>query len=78
MTEFNRNQEAAEIICRDFRWNDRKFKLGEHVALLDGDVVAVADSAETAISALRRSIPNRREEWLFKCIRRLSMLYAVR
>jgi hypothetical protein len=57
MTEFDRNQEAAESIRRDFCWNGRQFKRGEYVALLDGEVVAVADSPEKAISAVRAIDP---------------------
>jgi hypothetical protein len=57
MTEFDRNQEVAETICRDYCWNGRQFKLGEYVALLDGEVVAVADSPEEAISALQALDP---------------------
>ncbi len=57
MSEFDRNQEVAETICRDFCWNGQQFKLGEYVALLDGEVIAVADSPQKAISILRSIDP---------------------
>jgi hypothetical protein len=57
MTEFDRNEEVAETICRDFCWSGQQFKLGEYVALLDGEVIAVADSPEAAIKALRSLDP---------------------
>ena len=53
MTEFDKNEEVAEIICRDFHWNGRQFELGAYVALLDGNVVATASTPEEAISAVR-------------------------
>jgi hypothetical protein len=57
MSDYDRNNEVAEIICRDFCWNGRQFKLGDYVALLDGNVVAVADRPGEAISALRSIDP---------------------
>ena len=57
MSEFDRKQEIAIQIRRDLSWNGRQFKLGEYVALLDGKVVAVADSPEGAVSALRSIDP---------------------
>ena len=55
--EFDRNEEAARKIRQDRRWNGRQFQLGEYVALLDAVVVAVADSPEGALSALRSIDP---------------------
>ena len=43
MSEFDRNEEVARTIRQDCRWNGRQFLIGEYVALLDADVVAVAD-----------------------------------
>ncbi len=57
MSEFDCNQEVAMQIRRDQSWKGRQFKLGEYVALLDGIVVAVADSPEGAVSALRSIDP---------------------
>jgi hypothetical protein len=53
MSEFDRNQEIAAQIRRDHRWNGWQFKLGQYVALLDANVVGVADSPEEAVSVLR-------------------------
>lgn len=58
MSEYERNQEAAERICRELRWNGRGFKLGDFVALLDGNVVAVTDGARDALLALRSIDPD--------------------
>jgi hypothetical protein len=57
MSEYDRNQEVALRICRDLRWNGWHFKAGDYVSLLDADVVAVADSPEKALAALRSIDP---------------------
>jgi len=53
MSEYERNQEAAGRICRELRWNGLDFRLGDYVALLDGNVIAVADDPKEALLALR-------------------------
>ena len=53
MTEFDKNQEIAETICQDLKWNGQQFKYGDCVALLDGEVIAVAPDLEGAHDALR-------------------------
>lgn len=56
--EKERNLRIAEAMCRDFRWQSRTFHEGECVALLDGNIVAVADNPDDAIAALRERDPN--------------------
>jgi hypothetical protein len=58
MNERERNQELADSICRDFRWQGREFQLGECVALLDGTVVAVASNLDQALEVLRNIEPD--------------------
>lgn len=58
MSEKERNQRIADSICVDFAWNGHIFHQGECVALLDGNIVAVAENPEKAISALRAIDPN--------------------
>jgi hypothetical protein len=53
MTEKERNQQVAERITEDLRWNGQSFRLGQTVALLDGNVVAVAEDLDQALKALR-------------------------
>jgi hypothetical protein len=53
MSERDINQKAAEEICAKFRLNGQKFMLGDCVALLDGNVVAVEKNLATALEALR-------------------------
>jgi hypothetical protein len=53
MNEETINQQAAEQIILQRKWRGKAFAWGEHVALLDGDVVAVAKTAEDAIQKLR-------------------------
>lgn len=56
--EQERNLRIAEAVCRDFEWEGRKFREGQCVALLDGEIVAVADNPDDAIAALRALDPN--------------------
>ena len=51
--EKERNLRIAEAMCREFHWQGRTFEEGECVALLDGNIVAVADNPDDAIAALR-------------------------
>ena len=48
-----RNRRIAEAMCTDFQWQGRTFHEGDCVALLDGNIVAVADNPDDAIAALR-------------------------
>jgi hypothetical protein len=45
-------------MCRNFEWQGRTFREGQCVALLDGNIVAVADNPDDAIAALRALDPN--------------------
>ena len=58
MSERERNRHVAETLCREFEWHGRRFEEGEYVALLDGQIVAVAPTADEAIIALRALDPN--------------------
>ena len=57
-SEQERNLLIADAVCRDFEWEGRKFREGQCVALLDGEIVAVADNPDDAIAALRALDPN--------------------
>lgn len=56
--EQERNLRIAEAVCRDFEWHGQKFREGEYRVLLDGKIIAVADNADDAISALRALDPD--------------------
>jgi hypothetical protein len=56
--EKERNLRIAEAMCREFQWQGRTFQEGECVALLDGNIVAVADNPDDAIAVLRAMDPN--------------------
>jgi hypothetical protein len=43
------NQKVAEEICTTFRWNGLEFHLGECVALVDGEVIAIAKDLKGAV-----------------------------
>ena len=58
MSEKERNLRVAETLCREFEWNGRRFQDGDCVALLDGEIVAVADNPDDAISSLRTIDPD--------------------
>jgi hypothetical protein len=64
MNERERNQQIADSICRDFKWQGREFQAGECVALLDGAVVAVASELDQALKALRKIEPDPRRGML--------------
>ncbi|MFM9959760.1 MAG: hypothetical protein ACKV2Q_00875 [Planctomycetaceae bacterium] len=51
--EKERNLRIAEELCRDFEWHGQTFHEGDYVALLDGNIVSVADNPDDAIAALR-------------------------
>lgn len=58
MTEKQLNQQVADRICRDLKFDGQAFRLGQYVSLLDGQVVSVADSADEALKALRTQDPS--------------------
>lgn len=58
ISEQERNLRIAEAVCRDFEWHGQKFREGQYLALLDGEIVAVANKADLAISALRALDPD--------------------
>lgn len=64
MNELETNQQVADAICRDFKWQGRAFRPGECVALLDGAVVAVASDLDQALAALRKLEPDPRRGML--------------
>jgi hypothetical protein len=64
MNELEKNQQIADFICRDFEWEGRQFQLGECVALLDGEVVAVASDLDQALQELREIEPDPRRGML--------------
>lgn len=66
MDETSINQRVADQICRNFRWKDRKFTVGECVALLDGEILVVADDFDQALNALRAREPDPKRGMLFQ------------
>jgi hypothetical protein len=60
MNEAERNRRVAQAVHRDFAWAGRTFQPGDFVAVLDGNVVAVAANADDAIAALRAIDPDPR------------------
>ena len=57
-SEQERNLRIAEAVCRDLEWHGQKFRQGQFLALLDGQIVAVANKADLAIAALRALDPD--------------------
>jgi hypothetical protein len=60
MNETERNLRIAQTFQSGFDWDGRPVRDGDLVALLDGRVVAVADTADAAIAALRALDPDPR------------------
>ncbi len=58
MHENDQNLRIAESISARFSWNGQEFHEGDYVALLDGQIIAVAKTPEAAISALRAHAPD--------------------
>jgi hypothetical protein len=58
MNEQECNRRIAESIYSEFAWNGQKFHEGDCVAVLDGQIIAVADNPDDAISALRKIDPD--------------------
>ncbi|MCI0682619.1 MAG: hypothetical protein L0Y71_10985 [Gemmataceae bacterium] len=53
MSDKDRNLRVAEAITTRFAWNDQTFHEGDCVALLDGQIIAVAKTPQAAIAAMR-------------------------
>ena len=66
MNEMQLNQQVAEQICGARESNGREFHWGECVALLDGQVVAVATDVDAALRALRAVDPDPRRGMVFE------------
>jgi hypothetical protein len=60
MSEKERNLRVAETLRREHRWSGKAVNEGDFVALLDGNIVAVTDNPNEAISALRAAEPDPR------------------
>lgn len=60
MSERERNQRVAETLWREHQWCGQTFEDGQFVALLDGNIIAVAENPDEAISALRAAEPDPR------------------
>ncbi len=58
MTEYEVNQRVAERLCRDMQFEGQRFREGQYVALLDGKVIAVADTLDDALTAARAIEPD--------------------
>ena len=58
MSDKERNLRIAESIFSRFAWNGQTFHEGDCVALLDGQIVAVAKTPQDAIAALRVREPD--------------------
>ena len=58
MGERERTLRVAELIQREFAANGQTFREGQFVAVLDGNIVAVADNPDDAMTALRRLDPD--------------------
>lgn len=60
MSEHDKNRRVAEQMCQDFSWNVQPIQEGDCVAILDGNVVAVAHQPDEVIATLRKLEPNPR------------------
>lgn len=66
MNEVALNQQVAEQICHNNRWNGKELRRGDCVALLDGKVVAIARDLQGALSALRALDPDPHRGMVFE------------
>ena len=66
MNEMQLNQATADRICEGNSWHGRQFRQGDCVALLDGEVVAVADDLDVALKSLRATEANPRRGMVFE------------
>jgi hypothetical protein len=58
MSEIDMNQQVADEICTLSARNGKQFRKGDCVALLDGEVVAVAPDLHVALRRLRAIDPS--------------------
>lgn len=58
MNEIEMDQQIADRIRQDLEYDGRKFAQGDCVAILDGEIVAVASSLNEALSQLRSIDPD--------------------
>jgi len=58
MHDNDRNLRIAQAVHREFEWEGRHFHEGDFLALLDGQVVAVENTADDAIAVLRALDPD--------------------
>jgi hypothetical protein len=58
VSEKELNLRVAEALWKEHQWSGQTFSDGDYVALLDGNIVAVADNPDDAISALRAVEPD--------------------
>jgi hypothetical protein len=58
LSEKELNLRVAETLWKEHQWSGQTFNDGDYVALLDGNIVAVADNPDDAISALRAVEPD--------------------
>ncbi len=66
MNEIEINQNVAEQICHSRTWNGSAFEAGAWIALLEGNVVAIAKDLEGALRALRALDANPKHGMIFK------------
>lgn len=57
MSEAESNQRVADKIRQDLEWQGQRFALGDIVALLDGEVIAIGKSLDDALRQLRSRDP---------------------
>lgn len=58
MSEREVNLRVAETLWKEHQWSGQTVRDGDYVALLDGDIIAVADNPDDVISALRAVEPD--------------------
>jgi hypothetical protein len=66
MTEKEINERVADQIIHAGRLNGKQYRQGDWMALLDGNVVAVADNLEGALKALRSADPDPQRGMIFE------------
>ena len=57
MSEAVANQLVADKIRQDFEWHGMHFAVGDCVALLDGEVIAIGKSMDDVLRQLRSRDP---------------------
>lgn len=69
MSEHDQNRRVAEKMCEEFAWNGQPLHEGDCVAILDGNVIAVARKPDEAIASLRKAAPNPRRGMVIEIAR---------